>query len=322
MTDKLIVNRVCKKLYEDIQNTKIIGHIHSVFDSSINIITNENSRLISLLTSYKPMAPYSIQLKDKIIFSNMKFKQGQEVVFYNGYAIFKEIDIKIYLKNSELWDKSPLLFQSTNLARGSLDNVFKKLEIMREFLLREGKKEGILPLLKLLEGRIGSTNVFAEVNLPISKREEFIKERFLKFIDSYIEENIENISYSAKEIIGFGIGLTPSMDDFISGLMLSRIYIASYLNLDLDYAFKINKSVIKYLNNKTTLVSEEMIKYASVGEANEDLKALMISLLSNCSIYEFYNSIRKVSDFGATSGTDLISGIYVGSCIMFNNYRR
>lgn len=309
---------ICSELYKVIQKNQLKGQVHSVFENSFNVL-DENAQLITFLSPNKPMSPSSIKVEEKISFLDLPIKQGQKLTFCKDFVLDEDGKIVIYYDKASLWDKSPILFKDASLLRESMENVFRKLDSMGTFILREGKKHGIVPLLKTLEGRIKGVELFIDDNIVLGKKEEFIRERFLSFIDSYKDEDINEISLRASKIIGYGIGLTPSMDDFLSGIMVSRIYLSSYLNQDLEKAYEINKAIIKHITNKTTLVSQEMMIHSSRGDVNEDLRNLMISLLTNRYTDSFNECLKKVSGFGETSGTDMISGIYIGSHILLNN---
>lgn len=313
----MIASNICQNLYEAIKAKPLKGQIHSVFENSFNVI-DQNAQLISILGPNKPMAPSSIRIEEDISFLDLGLEKGQKLEFYDDFALIKENNIVISYDKAFLWNKDPVLFSDMKLVKDSAENVFRKLKKMGTFILEEGKREGIVPLLKTLQGKIKGVELIIDNNILLDRKEEFIKERFLTFIDNYIKEDSEKISLSTKDIIGFGIGLTPSMDDFLSGIMISRIYLSSYMNNDVKKAYEINKAIVKYINNKTTLVSEEMLMCSSKGEANEDVRNLMMSLLTNKSTNVFYNYLKKVADFGETSGTDMISGIYIGSRILLN----
>lgn len=310
-------SHICLYLHEAIQEKHLKGKIHSVFENSFNVL-DEDNRLISFLSPNKPMGPKAIKLKEQILFTDLDLQTGEELEFYKEFVLIKGRNIRINYDKAFLWDKKPILFTNENLRKDLSENVSIKIKIIGEFLLNEGSKEGIYPLLKTLKGKVNINDSILEDKAPLGRNEEFIKERFLSFIDSYIREDIEDISIRAKNIVGFGVGLTPSMDDFISGIMVSKIYLSSYFNQHIEKALNFNKAIVKHIKSKTTLVSEEMLMFSSLGEANEDVRNLMLSFLTNSPIDMFYDNLRKVASFGATSGTDIISGIYVGSCIIFN----
>lgn len=313
----MIASDICKDLYEAVQENRLKGQVHSVFDNSFNVL-DQNNQLISFLGKNKPMSPHSIKFKEKLSFLNLGLERGQRLEFYNDFVLIKESNTVITYDKAFLWAKEPVLFSNVNLLRDSMENVSIKLDKMGTFIKEEGKRDGIVPLLKSLEDKIKGVELMLDNSIVLGRNEEFIKERFLAFIDSYIKENIDDISLRSKGIVGFGIGLTPSMDDFLSGIMISRIYLYSYLNCDMKKALKINNAIVKYIKNKTTLVSEEMLMFSSRGEANEDVRNLMISLLTNSPIDVFQKYLEKVASFGETSGTDMISGIYIGCRILLN----
>lgn len=122
--------------------------------------------------------------------------------------------------------------------------------------------------------------------------------------------------------MGFGAGLTPAMDDFLSGLMIANIYINHYLESNLDNVNKINYEIIKDMDKITTFVSEEMLKSSSKGEANEDIRNLMLGLVGTSTKEEFIKLTIKVADLGHSSGTDILCGIYIGSYIILGTITR
>lgn len=310
---------ICKELYEYIQNNQPIGQVHSVFDNSFNVL-DENNQFITFLGPSKPMSPNSIKIREKSSFLNSDIKQGQKLTFLKDYVLIEDSNIEVFYNKASLWDKKPLLFLDGGLEKEFVENVLKKLNKMGSFIVKEGKKDGIAPLLKTLIGRIKGLELLLDNKMNLSKREEFIRERFLSFIDSYIMGDLDAIARKAGSIVGYGVGLTPSMDDFLSGIMVSQVYLSAYLNHDLSRTFEVNKAIIKHIKNKTTLISQEMMIHSSRGEVNEDVRNLMIFFITGSSLEDFYKCLKKVSDIGETSGIDMISGIYIGSCIALNQY--
>ena len=165
--------------------------------------------------------------------------------------------------------------------------------------------------------------VFESFSNTINNDEEFafINERFLNFMKAFTQEE-ESITVLAKGIIGYGQGLTPSIDDFICGLMVSKIYLSHYFNINIDNSLRFNSLIIKDIDKRTTRVSEEMLKFSAKGYVNEDIRNLIISLISKSNTWDFERNLKKVADFGFSSGTDIISGIYTCSSLIFNQYTR
>ncbi|HLR36203.1 MAG TPA: DUF2877 domain-containing protein [Tissierellales bacterium] len=304
---------ISKKLNETILNKEFEGIVHSVFDNSFNVLTEDN-KFITFLNSKKLMSPYSIRIEEDVSFLDKGIKPRVKVQILSKLVSINELDIKIYYSAATLWDEKPNLTFSKDVEK----NVDIKLERIEEVLLTEGKKNGIFPLLITLKERIGRIDWIYESDMKLGKNEIYIREKFLEFIDSYIKGDIEKLSVQVKNIIGFGIGLTPSMDDFLAGLMVSGIYLHYYLGYSIGSAYEINYAMVKDIKNRTTRVSEEMLIFSSEGEVNEDIRDLMISFLGDASLDMFSYNLRRVINIGETSGTDILLGIYIGSLILLN----
>lgn len=311
------VERICKHLERNINLNRLTGVIHSVFDNAVNILTSD-SQFITVLSSSKPMAPNALKLSDNVSFIELGIETGMIINFYSTYAWLEKLDIAFNYEKALAWDNLPVFVA----IKDKEENVNKKMNIMKEFLIKEGNTEGILSLLSTLEERFKGFELVLENKHTLSTGEKFIKERFLDFIEAYISDQIEYIGDKVTKIIGFGAGLTPSIDDFISGLMISRVYLFDYFNKNLSEAIDFNVQMIKKIDGKTTRVSEEMLKFSAKGEVNENIRNLMLSFTSDVPVDKLILSLNVVASYGETSGTDIICGIYIGSKILFEQYNR
>ena len=110
----------------------------------------------------------------------------------------------------------------------------------------------------------------------MGKEEEFIEDRFIKFINSYIYNNIDNISQKAKDIVGFGIGLTPPWMIFIRNDDFESLFILLF-GLFLERGFRFNNAIVSKIKDNTTRISQEMLICSSRGEVNDYIRELMVS---------------------------------------------
>lgn len=302
---------ICKVLDRRIQEEDLQCVVHSVFNNSFNVLDHEN-KLITYLNSNGTMAPNSIKIGQIISFNNLGIKPKMKIIVSQRFTIIEDLNIILIHDEVKIWDGSPNL----NFNKENKEKVKAKLYKTGEILSKKGNKEGIFPIIKALDKRILGIDVLLKDEIIMGKEEEFIEDRFIKFIDSYIYNNIDNISQKAKDIVGFGIGLTPSMDDFLSGMMISRVYSYYYLDYPMEKAHGFNNAIVSKIKDKTTRISQEMLIYSSRGEVNDYIRELMVSFLGNASLDYFYSNIDKVMRIGETSGTDILLGIYVGSCIL------
>jgi len=311
------VECICIHLLKNIRQNNLTGVIHSVFDNALNILTS-NSQFITVLSSSKPMSPNAIKLQDDVSFLKLGIKSGMKVSFTDRYAYLEKLNIFLNYGKAKKWSGIPAF----PAFKDSEENVNRKMKIIKDFLMKKGSAEGIIPLLSTLKERVNDFELTLSDNRPLNSGEQFVKERFLDFIEAYIKEQKEQIGDKIIKIIGFGAGLTPSVDDFICGLMISRVYLFNYFNKDFNEAIDFNEQMIKKVDGKTTRVSEEMLKLCAKGEVNENIRSLMLSLTSNTSQDKFEINLDLVASFGETSGTDIICGVYIGSKILFNQYIR
>ncbi|MBF8984218.1 DUF2877 domain-containing protein [Lutibacter sp. B2] len=304
--------QMCRKIKNKMYDEEIInGKVHSVFKTACNIITTDDE-LISILTCEKFISPMSVVVGTRKKFAQLGIKQNLPVRIIKKHILFKEINLDIDLSKTKIWDFKP----NFNYIKDTEENIINKLRYIEEYMYRYGNSDGISNIVFCLGNYVEELKTYENNDISLNQYSKFIIHRITKFLKLCMDDDRENISEAAKKIIGFGPGLTPSADDFIVGLMTSFIYLSDYFGLDILKVYEFNKEIVKDIRNRTTLVSEKMLMFASVGEVSEGIKRLMKSFLSISEEKEFINSLIDVLNFGGTSGTDILSGIYVGSKII------
>lgn len=113
----------------------------------------------------------------------------------------------------------------------------------------------------------------------------------------------KDIAYATKQLIGLGIGLTPSGDDYLLGLLL-------ILNHSVA-ADSVNLTAIKQAisdNIKTTTEVSQACLYAGLQcRYSEPLRKLLIAITGQTSAFE--QALQTVITHGATSGQDTCVGM-------------
>lgn len=301
-------SHISRDLYDWIHNQEQYGKIHSIFNSSINLINGEG-KLIPVIISDKPMSPFSIRLEKGFNFENLNIAIGEKGIFTK--ESFESSNIKISYGKSLIWDNRINLISNLD----TYENMKLKLNLIKEFIENMGNKNGIYNLMQFIPG-----DIFDCREDSITDHSQlFIKDRFINFIEGFRNNDFKMINTFSKKVIGFGPGLTPSMDDFLSGMMIANLYISHYLQLNMKDVYKLNAEIVKDIDNMTTLVSEDMLKSASIGEANEDIRNLMISLIGTNKDQNLCDLLARVISFGHSSGTDILCGIYIGSYVVLND---
>ncbi len=261
------------------ENYKLTGEIISQFDHVINIKTAQTNGF-AIIDSKVIMAPYHIQVPD------YAFQQIAEHVKGNSSITIFENRIK--------YGNRTFSYKEKEIYKGIIKSHSNKNqdEIINwsEKVIENTKKLGSLDKTILNYKEI--INNLEDFNLtPLQK--EFYKN--LKKVLSG-EGSIE-------ELLGLGIGLTPTGDDFIVGYLsaLEAGLIKDKLNVKDN--LKLNE-----IFEKTTRVSALHLKAALKHRFNKKLVDIYKNLSNDEK--EYIKNTKKLLKVGNSSGLDMLSGLY------------
>ncbi|OQB23837.1 MAG: hypothetical protein BWY11_01567 [Firmicutes bacterium ADurb.Bin182] len=155
-------------------------------------------------------------------------------------------------------------------------------------------------------------------NLPKRTCEELAAQN--ERIKLYLKENripantfmvgsLDNLDVTA--LLGWGVGLTPSGDDFLAGLLYAMYFTQMVYNRKLDILPTILSSVLQNMAGKTNQISRHFLRYAAEGLWGRATERFMLAVHGNDNA-ALYDAIREKAVYGATSGTDEIQGIMFG----------
>lgn len=310
---------ICENLLEYLAKEKIVhGFLHSVFNSACNLETQNG--FITLLKKDRLMAPMSILLKmdDDVSFSSLGVQQNYKFSLdVNGLSC-KETPFCIELKDAKPWYPGVIIKPTKLSEKDAINNVRKVERALPAYI----KSYGIELIINLVSKNFKDLNLIS-MESHINRDFEFINDRFVNFLKTAIEADIRNIAERAETIIGFGPGLTPSIDDFINGFMIALIYWGNFYGLDMKKIYCFNRTLVSKSLNKTTRVSAEMLKHGAQGRVNEAVRELMLSMLYERDGEKLIRALQRTISFGETSGSDTVLGIYMASKILTNfKYRR
>jgi hypothetical protein len=317
---------ICENLQNMILKRGILrGSVHSVFENACNIECEDF--FITLLSKGKRMSPMSVIVDNggKVDFKDFNITQG---------LIFEFSESKIYCLQRNLFieiNNAKACFLGVEIKASNCMEyeLLESIKIMGQGLKKHGKHYGMGALLNILADKMPELELILLNECAFDISFEFIRDRFMNFIHALIKADVEGIGNIAQCVIGFGCGLTPAMDDFISGLMVTYIYMGNYYRLNNELIYEFNSKVISLSLNKTTRVSAEMLKHSSVGDTNEYVHDLLAAILNfnndkkDKNHRNIIGALVEVIGYGETSGTDTALGIYLGLRILTNlKYRR
>jgi hypothetical protein len=317
---------ICENLQDIIlKRGRLRGRVHSVFANACNIECDD--LFMTLLSKGKKVAPMSVIVDHggKVNFKDLNITQGLIFEFTESEICCREKNLVIDINNA----KTCYLGAQWKSSNCSQHQLLENIKIIESGLKTHGKYQGMGPLINILVDKLPELELVKLQNYAFDTSIEFIRDRFIRYIHALIEADADDIGEISQLVIGFGCGLTPAMDDFISGVMVTYIYMGSYYKLNRQRIYAFNSKVISLGLIKTTRVSAEMLKHSSVGEANEAIHDLIAAILNFNNDNDAENhriiisTLIEVIGYGETSGTDTALGIYLGLRILTNlKYRR
>lgn len=248
--------------------------IHSRFKNSVNFYSEE--KLLTLGNRYIGSGP------SNIIFENKNFENINRIIVYeNSFYLDKE---KFEIENEKIYSSK------LEISYFDIQKFYKNLKLFEKSLKIFSNNKGLLPLI--------------DENL---KNNENFNNNFLKRIYMGIDTLFNlDIVVGIKLIKGVGIGLTPSGDDFITGILTGLKVIEIITN---ENNFYLRKMI--YENAKgENLISNNFLYYAYEGLFFERTKKLILSLFYG-NESEIVDSTLSMLQIGETSGVDFSTGFLI-----------
>ena len=302
---------VSSDLYNYLKSSNTLGVIHSKFDRSINILLDSDI-LVTLLNDTKDIAPMSAVCDFKT-FNTMKVNVGDQI---------KAINSKIYLRDKmivdlgeyNIWQKS----DKSSLIKCDKERHGQLINILYNAIIDKGNLDGIGGVVYFFDEDVLKSKPVENLDIEKNHYVNFIIDRLQRFISDYKNCDLSKIEESFVKIIGFGPGLTPSVDDFICGLFSASRSLCEFYDISYDYLLMLKEILANKLHLRTTRVSEEMIRHCFQNNISRTYDVLLTNLL-----YETNDNLEEVIDkvigFGGTSGTDYLAGVYT-ACRLFEQY--
>ena len=258
-----------------------IGTIHSVFSKAVNIIF-ENS-LFSVLSKKALLESMSLRIDEDIDFVRYGIRAEDQAVLSKDAIILGPLILKIELAVTwnEIKDVVPV---------AELEDLIKARDILHEFLSMKRAEEGI-------------AIIFGPE--PEGNRDKLLKQIYEERTSSLLEaETEEELNNAIRSIVGLGPGLTPSGDDFLSGYIRTRLVFHSEKNFE--------DSISNYSRFTNEISAKSLLLSVKKQVSDEENKLLFELLDTRGNIEAAKEHMERISNYGSTSGMDLLSGILYG----------
>ena len=289
----MTISEYSKSLKPIFQKEEILT-IHSVFDNSINLV--RNNRLISLVHKNTTLTPMSIRLSiTPTQFKRMNVSQGDTITIDTLGLRIKSLFFSLKEKNEV--DFSYLEYNYDH------DHFITFVNDVERLLLSPKARGHMSSALKHLL-------------LNQTLEESLLSKKMVTHLKPLINpRNTQAIIDTIPKLVGLGEGLTPSGDDFISGLLSALHYLSKHPKIK-DLKNSVIKETINVLDHTTT-ISKEYLQYAIDGLFNTHVKELYTHHWHH---KPYETSLENLNTIGHSSGTDFIIGLYIGLKIGGNIY--
>ncbi len=295
------------------------GRVHSVYRRTVNILCGD-SLWVSLHPRGVPHNAYSISVDCVALGGSLARRRDRFLDAYAGeiaqvsrsWIDIGDRNLRVSLHNARIWDGSlePLRHFSrwnagvaANLLGALAGQAGKESPIKSPFLA------GVLAR---RDGRSDSTPTAAAGAVN-----SILLIRVARILDdlalAWRTQDADLLASVVGNTIGLGLGVTPSGDDFLTGLLA-----ASYIFSDRDSSPRNSpddreftctlSAVIGPLTHSTTAPSYFMLKAALEGLYPEPLGGILSSL-GRGDAARARDWVGKMLGLGATSGQDMLAGV-------------
>lgn len=264
------------------------GEIIGVMSRGIYVKTS--SRWLSFISCEPYRSPITININSDRI-SLHQISSGMPVQISDGQMILPDARLTISAQNSDVWNPPPP--QSPPLPYTQL------IHNLTYFARKTLTQKPSVGLSRLLPHFIPLPEFQKKLELNSLQKE------ILAIQPDLTSPDTATIISSLCHCLGVGAGLTPSGDDFVTGLLLvlNRWKNFFWDGGDLDL---INQSVVEAAYQKTTALSANLIELASLGEVDERILKAIDWILGGYP--EASGIVDDLLDWGSSSGVDILVG--------------
>jgi len=265
----------CRSLPEALAGESRL-RVHSVFHHACNLMTSQGV-MITLQTRDMPLAPRSaiLPLDD---FRSM---------FYQDAVLLLQEGNRLVL--NPLW----LTLTAGASVSTRLDSRLQQQELplltakIGNFLAHNPPSGGMYDLLRG-EGGIYSPAMLSHLPVALAHLRAWLADADMML----------DVDSSLRQLLGFGIGLTPSADDFMLGVLLVLDYCESF-------KYQVLSSQIPPLLTRTTDISAAMLANGCKGRYSHHFSSFLTAPIDDID-----QTLQLVAKYGHSSGHDMLCGIH------------
>lgn len=264
---------------------QLSGKIEQVFNKAINV--RIDNQLFTLLGSPLDNAPNSCRLLNKD-FALLKINGGDDFHILNGKISIGE---RYWLSFSlcKIWRPPVIAFTYDKKNKKNNQSFLLKQVVLLDLILSEAK---------------GSLFNYQGDNLFYSASAEKLNQLRSHLMSVLQNQQYQNLADIVSQFVGLGIGLTPSGDDYLVGLIAFLLL----RNHPVNEVYSVFYQGIMQGIDNTTPVSAITLEKALVHEYRENMCQLIQSLV-DADETNIHLQFLNILNIGSSSGSDMLFGI-------------
>lgn len=287
----LYEGRISRETSKRLENIQEIGKIHSIFQHTLNIVLNiQLPNLITLGDDRLLGSPNSVSIDG--------FQQLLATLPDNASCLL--LPHRIYI------DTHAIIQLKVDTQSEAETLLVEKGVFSNEGLTSENDYRCYL------EQHLAKHNPYLS-NPSYFPFFQQVKVEGAALVAAIMARNWVEVKYHGRRLIGLGVGLTPSGDDYLTGLLLT-------LNQKALLKQNVNEAIFgngQQLLEKTNVISQHQLYFAKAGEGKASVLNLITGIkqkrLKAC---ELQTAIAEVLSIGSTSGYDMLLGVLAGLTIL------
>lgn len=268
-----------------LNRSQLSGKIEQIFNKAINVLID--NQLFTLLSSQLDNAPNSCRLLNKN-FAPLKINEGDDFHISNGKISIGE-NYLISFSLCQIWPQPVICF---TLKKTETENY-------QLFLLKQTSRLDLI-----LSEAQGSLFNYQGDNLFYSASAEKLNQLRCRLMSGLKNQQHQNLADIIRQFVGLGIGLTPSGDDYLVGLMAFLLLRNHPINGVYPDFYR---GIIQGFDN-TTAISAITLKKALAHEYRENMCQLIQSLV-DMDETNIHLQFLNILNIGSSSGSDMLFGI-------------
>jgi hypothetical protein len=276
------------------------AEVHSVFHHSFNWIDHEGN-LITVANKGFGNLPCGIlvDLRPDVDFPSLGIFAGQRIQACKERMRLVENDLIIDFNHSEIWPARSYLIKQL----ASLNILSMNTDTASAIAAGGNRTDGFAPLLGSYHEILNGNPIKDPSWTPLCR---CAVDPIILLVNGIRSFDASAIEASVYQLVGLGIGLTPSGDDVLTGALGTLALLGEPLKINpwIETTFD---GIARIIGGRSTLIGETYLRYALKGIVTEILGTFVVAVATE-GADSVSRATKRLIAFGYSSGQEIALG--------------